>query len=102
MRDYARLSEAGHVGAGIGFHEPVKWRCAWKVEKYHGDDTSGTPYEVIADEGNMLLYGGASALWHRLTGGTTVAAFDSSNARLGVGDSSTAEAATQQDLQAAT
>ncbi len=41
-------------------------------------------------------------MWHRLTGGTTVAAFSNANATIGVGDSATAAAAGQTDLIAAT
>jgi hypothetical protein len=52
-------------------------------------------------EGNLLLIGGASALWQRFIG-TGVTAFDNSNAYLGVGDSTTAATDTQTDLQAAT
>ena len=100
MLEHALLNETRRLGAILGPHEPVQWRCRWKVEKYEGEVRPGArPYEVIEDEGNLLLYGGASALWHRLTGGTTVTAFDASNAHLGVGDGTTAEAPTQTDLQ---
>lgn len=90
-------------------HEPVEWHAEWRVEKFH--DAADyeqvlregmAPDEVIAGEGNLLVYGGASALWHRLTGGVSVTAFDNSNAYVGVGDSATAAAATQTDLQAST
>lgn len=65
------------------------------------------PKLVFEDEGNMLMYGGASAYWEMILGnGTTTAAqaltyFNNANAALGVGDSSTAVAATQTDLQGA-
>lgn len=58
--------------------------------------------------GNLLMYGGASAQWQTLIGnGTTTAGqaltyFNNTQAAVGVGDSSTAEAATQTDLQATT
>lgn len=87
-------------------HDSAKWSVKVKIEKYrtpNGQPVDGlTPYEVIHREGNLLMYGGASVLFHRLTGGTSVAAFDNTNAYLGVGDSNTAAAATQTDLQAAT
>lgn len=54
-----------------------------------------------AFEGNLLLNEGINALWTLVAGGSETA-FNNANARLGVGDSSTAEAATQTDLQAAT
>ncbi|GAB2918598.1 hypothetical protein ACFMQL_20485 [Nonomuraea fastidiosa] len=97
--EIARLTEGGHVGAGVARHDPVQWRCRWKVEKYYGDDLSAAPYEVIEREGNLLMYGGAAALWHRLIGGSSVTAYDSSNARIGVGDGDTAADPLQTDLQ---
>lgn len=78
------------------------WRAAWAVEKRLGDDQSVAPYEVIEREGNLLMYGGASALWDLLIGAGNVTAFNNANAYIGVGDSSTAAAATQTDLQAVT
>lgn len=105
----------------LAMHEPIQWRAESKVEKFRlagvlspdeerdllviprvSPDTLGLePYDVVEEVGNLLVYGGASALWQRLIG-TGVTAFDNSNAYLGVGDSSTAAAATQTDLQAAT
>jgi len=84
--------------------EAIQWIVEWKVEKFNVlDRTHGIvdPYEVIEGNGNLLMYGGASALWQRLIG-TGITAFDNTNAYIGVGDSSTAAAATQTDLQAAT
>lgn len=85
------------------------WVGRATVDKYDGDWTgeqiaaglAGEPYERVIGTPQLLAYGGASAFWHRLTGGTTVAAFDNSNAHIGVGDSNTSAAATQTDLQAA-
>lgn len=84
--------------------EVIRWRCRTLLRKYADDAAflAGDPYEVLDIDGNLLLYGGASALWHRLTGGTSVTAFSNANAHIGVGDSATAAAATQTDLQAAT
>lgn len=97
-------------------HDVIRWRAKWKIEKFHGDfandaelEAAGAvPYEVIEREGNLLMYGGASNLWQCLIGnGTATAAqtltfFNNGNAYIGVGDSTTAAAATQTDLQAAT
>lgn len=91
------------------------WVAKVNVDKYEGDWTAeqieaglaGKPYEQIERLGNLLMYGGASCLWECLIGnGTGTAAqtltyFNNGNAYLGVGDSSTAAAATQTDLQAA-
>ena len=116
QHDASRLSEAAHIAAGAQVHDAIQWRCTWTVEKYHGDWTAEqfargeapAPYEVTLREGNLLMYGGASCLWQCLIGnGTGTAAqtltfFNNGNAYIGVGDSSTAAAATQTDLQAAT
>lgn len=59
------------------------------------------PYEVIEREGNILVTVGIDILLDLLIGaGGTV--FSNANAHLGVGDSSTAAAVGQTDLQAAT
>src|SRR5690349_9818566 len=103
MRDGVSTSESATVDAAYLNHQPIEWRCRWKVEKYHGDNLDAAPYEVIEQEGNLLMYGGASCLWQCLIGnGTGTAAqtltyFNNSNAYLGVGDSTTAAAATQTD-----
>lgn len=85
-------------------NESIRWRVRWDVSKHHTpNDEAPTPdnrYELRAGTGNLLMYGGVSAIWQRLIG-TGVTAFDSSNAHIGVGDSATAAAATQTDLQAA-
>lgn len=101
--DHGRLSESAHVAAALGVHEPIAWRVKWKVDKYLGSDTGpdAVPYETIEREGNILVFGGSSALLHRLIGGTTVTAFDNANAYIGVGDGTTAADAAQTDLQGA-
>lgn len=90
------------------------WRAVPRVDKYWGRVTQHEinnklvkPYEVTQDWGNLLLDGGISCLWQCLLGnGTGTAAqtltfFNNGNAYTGVGDSNTAAAATQTDLQAA-
>jgi len=97
-------------------HEQARWRVEWKLEKFRedfndrsiADDCGHEPYEILSGTENMLVYGGVSNIWQYLIGnGTGTAAqtltfFNEANAKLGVGDSSTAEAATQTDLQAST
>ncbi len=83
--------------------EPLAWKARYKVEKYHGDLPLGKdrygkdPYEVIEGEGNLLLNEGINELFVLIcgSGGTK---FDNSNARLGVGNSNTAAAASQTAL----
>lgn len=68
----------------------------------------GPPEEAIEVEGNLLLNEGIQRLEDLtmiatvLTNQTAANAWGNTNAYLGVGDSSTAEAATQTELQAAT
>lgn len=96
-------------------HDPAQWKCVWTVEIFKGevdrqmiDSGAVKPSEVIKGEDNLLMYGGASNLWQTLIGNGTGTAgqaltfFNNGNAAIGVGDSSTAEAATQTDLQAST
>lgn len=69
---------------------------------------AGVEPDVREFDGNLMVYGGASLLWECVIGnGTTTAGQPTtllSNARaaIGVGDSTTAPAATQTNLQAAT
>jgi hypothetical protein len=103
--DRATLREDCSVGIDALLHDDVRWICRWKVEKFHGDDLKADPYEIIDGEGNLLMYGGASCLWESLIGNGgagSLTYFNNANANIGVGDSTTAEAATQTDLQAAT
>jgi len=93
--------------------DSVHWAPRLTLRKYRGDWTpeqiasgeSGAPYEVQEVDGNLLTYGGASLLWECLIGnGTATAAqaltyLSTAQARIGVGNSSTAAAATQTDLQ---
>jgi hypothetical protein len=81
-------------------HDSARWQVHTLLEKRRDGET--VPYETIESTGNMLVYGGASALWDLLVAGGTVTAFNNANAYIGVGDSSTAAAAAQTDLQAAT
>lgn len=62
------------------------------------------PYEIIEMEGNCLLNSGIDEMWDLITGVVSGAThiFDNAAATIGVGDSATAAAATQTDLQAAT
>lgn len=103
--DTSVLDEASALG--VLTHEDVRWRCHWKLEKFNWEGpvdelpANLPPWEVLEGQGNLLMYGGASILWELLIGaGGTV--FSNANAHIGVGDSSTAAAATQTDLQAVT
>lgn len=98
------------------YKEMIGWDTKWKVEKFRGDDAKARelflpdaqPFDVVEFAGNLLMYGGASCLWQTLigngsaTGSQTLTYFNNGNAYLGVGDNTTAAAATQTDLVAAT
>lgn len=83
--------------------DAARWSVKWKVEKFHDLYTARRrlPYEVVEGEGNLLVTNGRNLLLKAIRG-DAITAFSAANARLGVGDSSTAEAIGQTDLQAAT
>ncbi len=92
--------------------ESAKWQCRSRLSKYHEDivgfrgaeaefQRRFKPYEVIEGEGNCLLNGGIDEMWDLITG-DSANHFNNAGAQIGVGDSNTAAAATQTDLQAAT
>ncbi|HEY6330717.1 MAG TPA: hypothetical protein VI756_15380 [Blastocatellia bacterium] len=87
-------------------HEAVRWHAQWTIEKRQGDWTpedikagrAPVPYEVYRGADNLLMTNGANSLWTALTGGS-ITAYSNANAYIGVGDSTTTEAASQTDLQ---
>lgn len=107
--EVSTAADTAAVAVGLPAHDQVVWRARWRVEKYRGDSTDPADLvEVVEREGNLLVYGGMSCLWQCLVGnGTTTAGqaltfFNNAQAAIGVGDSTTAAAATQTNLQAAT
>lgn len=84
-------------------HETLNYRTRWTVRKYacEADRLADRPYDVVVVDGNMLLNAGIGLLWD-LAIGAGGTAWNNANARIGVGDSTTAEAAGQTALQAAT
>lgn len=85
--------------------ERATWQPRIELRKYHtpaGEDIAGLdPVEVIVEEGNLLTTAGATRLLTLLIGGGG-SAYNNANSYLGVGDSTTAAAVGQTDLQAAT
>lgn len=83
--------------------ETAKWKPKWKIEQYDTpmDLAAGVPNRVVELPGNLLLNEGITELLTLLIGGAGTA-YSNANARIGVGDSSVAAAATQTDLLAAT
>jgi len=110
LRDTGNAEEGASVGAGLALHDPIAWRAHIHIDKWlpGSDYTQVAPDDEPFDwDGNLLLYGGISCLFQCLigngtaTGGQALTYFNNSNARIGVGDSNTAAAATQTGLQAA-
>lgn len=109
------LLQKSSVEGSVPAHDLQLWRCHTQVDKFHGDPTleereSGLvlPFDTTEVDGNLLVIGGASVQWQTLIGNGTVTAgqaltyYNNANAAIGVGDSATAAADTQTDLQAAT
>jgi hypothetical protein len=92
--------------------EKMFYKTVWTIRKFDesaGDDAyekwlrgEVEPYETSVIDGNLLLNEGIASLWDLAIGAGSPTAFSNANARLGVGDSSTAESASQTDLQAVT
>ena len=93
----------------------ARWKCHYRLEKREGDINAcqtpqarlqwlgkTKPYEILEGEGNCLLNSGIDEMWDLITGAVSGAdhIFDNAAATIGVGDSDTAAAATQTDLQA--
>jgi len=83
--------------------EVLRYKTVWTITRYLDDVAfvCGIPYSVAQIEGNVLLNEGITALLNLLCGETETD-FSESNAYIGVGDSSTAESASQTGLQAVT
>jgi len=78
--------------------------AVWTIRKYKDDEAfeKGIPFEVSVIDGNVLLNEGIAELLLFVSGTGTPVAWSNANAYLGVGDSATAETASQTGLQAAT
>ena len=87
----------------INQKEHVKVIGRWFLKKFANQEAfeKGEAYEDKFIGENLLLNEGINELW-TLVCGTGATKFDNGNAYLGVGDSSTAAAASQTGLQAAT
>lgn len=85
-------------------HDTMRWQPAIRIEKWaneHDHAAGLPPAEVLEVDGNLLLNAGITRALN-LIFGQGGQAFDATHCRIGVGDSSTAAAAGQTDLQAAT
>jgi hypothetical protein len=85
----------------LDWGDRLDWKVDTKVEKWHdqGNYLAGDPPdEVFEDKGNLLLNAGITRMINLLTGAGGTA-FNAANSRIGVGNSTTAAAAGQTDLQ---
>jgi hypothetical protein len=84
--------------------DTIRYKTQWTIRRYADDGAyaRGEPYAVSEVDGNLLLNEGIQELLDLLCGLGSPTAYSNANAYLGVGDSSTAESATQTDLQAST
>jgi hypothetical protein len=108
MIDQGATQDSAAAGFGGTLSDKGNWRVRWRAAYYDGDWTAaqidaglaGLPSDVREQDGNILVTAGITALLNLLigAGGT---AFNNANAYLGIGDSTTAAAIGQTDLQAA-
>jgi hypothetical protein len=101
--------------------DKISWVAKWRIDKFHDPSgviarelQGGMPTEAALNRyseafecseeinANLALNEGLGELIDLICGLGTTTKWDSANARLGVGDSSTAETATQTGLQATT
>ncbi len=102
--------DSGHGNCSVrtinttGVHEELTLRRRWSVRKFASDADfqADRSYETCEIEGNMFLNEGINELFTLLCSASSGTRFNNANAYIGVGDSSTAEAATQTALQAST
>lgn len=83
------------------------WHARMKLEKFEGDvdglnifERRDRLIEILEDEGNILVNAGINVLEQLLAGTASPTPFNAANAFIGAGDSTTAAAASQTDLQA--
>lgn len=109
LQDNGLTADAPSGGYGSRITEKGKWSTHWTAAYYDGEWTAeqidaglaGLPSQVKEVDGNILVTAGITLMLNLLigAGGT---AFANANTYLGVGDSTTAAAIGQTDLQAAT
>jgi hypothetical protein len=102
-------------------NDKISWKTNWRIDKFHDSEgqveqalKSGLSSEMAISkfgqafittekfDANLALNEGLQELIDIICGLGTPTKWDSANARLGVGDSNTSEAATQSGLQAST
>ena len=119
QNDSAHGDDAARVGANIAAHDSIRWSPAVKVEKWDEDQVAWVrsrtgilapsgdvllahvaPLEVVEAPGNLLTTAGLNRITSLIIAGGGQGATNTAT-RLGAGNSNTAEAVGQTDLQAA-
>jgi hypothetical protein len=96
------------LSKALGFSEHVAWEVRWRVEKFMSKtleavlNSGEKPYEVCEDVQNIILDTGANEMLKLIGGVSGATAFSTANAKIYVGDSATAEAASQTGVLATT
>lgn len=107
INEQSQTHDGAHGQIGAGLDDKLTWATHWKAAYYTGDWTAeeidaglaGAPVDVKEADGNILVTAGITLLLNLLIGaGGTV--YSNANAHLGIGDSATAAAIGQTDLQA--
>lgn len=110
--DEFHSEEAAALTAHHVAQDHANWHVAIELRKYAGAPEAGESIDEfmartapiakpIRRKGNILVNAGIQLMLDKLIGGAGTV-FDNTNAAIGVGDSSTAAAASQTDLQAST
>jgi hypothetical protein len=104
MKEQSKGTDNVNVGVMSGVSDIMKAKKVWKIRKYasKGDFDNDNSYDESEFEGNVLLNEGITVLQQLVAGTASPNAWNNANARLGVGDSTTAESAAHTGLQAAT
>lgn len=87
-----------NTGASMGVNEKGKWIPKWKIEKIN---SNGDLFETDEFDGNSLLIEGISEFMKVALGIAGSIAFSNANARIGVGNGTTAVVNSQTSLQGA-
>lgn len=96
--DKFKINERVGVNIGNIIADKLNWNPKWKIEK-RGE--TGGLIDIVTFDGNLMLDEGANLTLSLLIGGTGTS-LNNVNVYMGIGDSTTAESATQTGLQATT
>ena len=115
-QDAITLRDGTVIASDLLPRDLITWHCQTRAELFYNapdgtprhwknpDGSRNTPDHVVEVEGNLLVRGGGSLIWECLKGSGTTAStaakkYFNATAAIGVGNSTTAAAATQTALQ---